>query len=81
MSKTKKTKAPLDTKREELFWKERAAAKAQLTLHLTTGEKVSGAVLFATEETIGLETPEGQTRLVSREELTYLEDSAVAVHE
>ena len=81
MSKSKKTKAPLETKAEEKFWKERVADQAVLTLHLTTRETVSGRALFATEETIGIETAEGETRLVPREELAYIEENTLSAHE
>lgn len=73
MSKHKKTKAPLETKAEDQFWAESVRNQTSLTLHLLDKESVSGHALFATEESVGLAGPQGSTRLVSREELAYLE--------
>ncbi len=73
MSKHKKTKAPLETKAEDGFWSGAVRDKTPLTLHLLTKESVAGRALFATEETVGVELSEDKTRLVSREELAYLE--------
>lgn len=73
MSKHKKTKAPLETKAEDKFWVASVREKTPLTLHLLTKESLSGHALFATEETVGVEVENGETRLVSREELAYME--------
>jgi hypothetical protein len=73
MSKHKKTKAPLETKAEDRFWTGAVREKTPLTLHLLTKDNVSGLPLFATEETVGVEVSGSETRLVSREELAYLE--------
>ncbi len=76
MPKTKKSKAPLETKAESLYWKELARNKTGVTLRLHDLERLSGRALFATEESIAIETPEGETRLVPREDVAYLEESA-----
>jgi hypothetical protein len=73
MSKHKKTKAPLETKAEDTFWAESVRNKTPLTLHLFNKERLSGAPKFATEEMLGLEDEQGETRLVSVEELAYIE--------
>lgn len=73
MSKHKKTKAPLETKAEDKFWKESVRNKTPLTLHLLNKEALPGTAKFATEEMLGLEEEDGETRLVSAEELAYIE--------
>jgi hypothetical protein len=73
MSKSKKTKAPLETRAEAAFWKEHGERKTPITLHLFTKETLRGHAVFATEESVAIETAEGQTQIVPREELAYLE--------
>jgi hypothetical protein len=68
-----KTKAPLETKQEEMFWADAIRRRVSLTLHLEGREAVQGRPLFATGEMIGLALPGGFTRLVEREEVLYLE--------
>lgn len=73
MSKHKKTKAPLETKAEDQFWADSVRNKTPMTLYLLNKESVSGHTLFATEEIVGVAVNEEETRLVSREELAYME--------
>ncbi len=75
MAKSKKTKAPLETKQEEAFWKERLRQRAHFTIHLLGGETISGPLEFASDDTLGI-SQDGATRLLSRDEITYLEDHA-----
>jgi repressor of nif and glnA expression len=78
MPKTKKTKAPLETKAEAGYWKELTRENVEVTVRLRDGERFTGRLMFAAEDAVGVEIAGGQTRLAPLEEVAYVEESTPA---